>query len=220
MVTTPTKNDLAWDVSLNAALNDLQSQVTANVASTATNSSNISALQTLTGNFSATANSFGLFGWSLDPAVIGTGQVVTNGTLFLSRVNVGVAGTATKLFWGINTVGVTPTAGQNFVSLFDSSGARLANIGVDARVTTTGLFTETINVGLSPGFYWVGFLFNAATAPAVYRGASLNATLANTNLAVSQLRFATNGTSLTATPASITPGSNAFSQQTLFAALA
>lgn len=223
--TSISKGTEDWDVPVNAAFTDIDTRVTANAVNITTNSSNISthtsqitALQGNTAN-ATTAQGFGLLGWTHDPVSVSTGNLATNGTLHLSRINVGVTGTATKLYWGINAAGATPTAGQNFISLWDSTGARLANVGVDARVTTTGLFTETISASLTPGFYWVGFLFNAATAPSVYRSQSLNATLMNTGLSASQARFCTNGTGLTVSPASITPGSNSVSALTFYAAL-
>jgi len=207
-----------WGTTLNAALDDLQGQVTANGSSIATNTANVTALQSAsTGLVSAAA--YGLLGWTHDPASVGTGQLLTNGTLYLSRINVGASGTVTKLFWGINSGGVSPTAGQNFVGLYDSTGTRLVSVGVDARVTSTGLFTENVSQAVTPGYYWFGMLFNAGTAPQVYRSQSLNATLANTNLSASQARWATNGTGLTALPASITPASNTVSQNALYAAI-
>ena len=195
-----------WNIQNEANVADLQTQVTT--------------VSNLANNLSATAPSFGLIGWTEDPITVNTGQLLVNGTLYLARINVGATATATRLFWGINTAGVTPTAGQNFVSLWDSTGARLANVNVDARVTGTGLFQESISVALTPGFYWVGFLFNAGTAPSVYRANSLNGTLTNTGLATNALRYATNGTGLTASPASIAPASNSVSMFSLFATLA
>lgn len=218
-ITLPTKNDLNWDVELNAALTGLQVQADSNTSSIGTQSTQISALQSANTGL-VSASGYGLLGWTHDPVSVSTGQLLTNGTLYLSRINVGSAATATKLFWGINTAGVSPTAGQNFVGLYDSSGNRLASVGVDARITTTGLFTETISQPVAPGFYWVGILVNAGTAPQVYRSQSLNATLVNANLSAPTLRWATNGTGLTSLPATVTPASNSFSQPTLFAAIA
>lgn len=221
-----------WDVPVNAAFTDQDARITTNTSGLATASTNISTLQgqmsTANTNITTLQNSstgqnsasnLGALGWSLDPASVSSGQTGTAGTLYLARINVGTSTTATKLLWGINTPGVSPVAGQNFVSLFDSTGARLANVGVDARVTTTGLFTETISVALTPGFYWVGFLFNASTMPAVYRAGFINATLVNMNQPVATARFVNNGTGLTATPASITPSSNVHDMRTYFAAL-
>jgi hypothetical protein len=162
----------------------------------------------------------GAIAWTYDPASVRSDKLLTNGTLYLASVYVPRSVTATKLMWGINTVGVTATAGQNFVGLYSSAGTRLASVGVDARITTQGLFTETISAALTPGQYWVAVLVNAATAPKLYCGSDLNGTLLNFNTAGATLRFATNGTGLTALPASITPSSNTAVQACLWAALA
>lgn len=163
----------------------------------------------------------GAIAWTYDPALVNNGIAGTAGTLYLAAVYVPRAVTATKLYWGIATAGVSPVAGQSFVSLFNAAGARLANVGVDARLTSTGAFTETISAALTPGLYWVGFLVNAATMPQTYKAANTGASLVNFGLTGSPaaMRFATAGTALTATPASITPGSNVAAQQAYWAAL-
>lgn len=162
----------------------------------------------------------GLIAWSFDPANVASGKAGTAGTLYLAALYVAKAATATKLLWGINTAGATVTSGQNFVGLYSAAGSRLASVGVDARVTSTGLFTETISVSVTPGLYWVGFMFNAGTMPQVYRGQDLNATLMNSGAATSTLRFCTNGTGLTtALPSSITPSSNSAAQFSYWAAI-
>lgn len=215
-----------WDVPVNAAFTSQDGRITTAEGNISSNSANISThtgqITALQGNVNNadTAQSYGLLGWTTDPAAVGTGSPTVTGTLHLARVNVNTTGTATKIFWGINTPGSGTVAGQNFVSLWDSAGTRLANVGVDARITSTGLFQETISAAVTPGLYWVGFLTNSTTPPQVYRTGNLNGTLANTGLGAAQLRFATNGTGLTASPASITPGSNAVSQVMWYAALA
>jgi hypothetical protein len=157
--------------------------------------------------------------WSFDPVSASTGQAGTAGTLYLASVYVNRTVTATKLSWGINTAGSGATAGQNFVGLYSSAGTQLASVGVDARVTTTGAFSETISAALTPGQYWVAFLFNASAMPQIYRAGFLNGGLVNFNLSASTYRFATNGTSLTALPGSITPSSNSAAMYTYWAAL-
>lgn len=214
-----------WGPPINSAFTDQDTRIDAN----ATNISNLTAtvagqgnqifdLQQRNGGL-ASASSFEYIGWSQDPAPIGNGQAGVAGTLYLQRINVGAAATATRLTWGNNTAGSGAVAGQNFVALFDSAGTRLANVGVDARVASTGIFNETINVPVSPGFYWIGILINATGMPAIYRGGLLNGTLVNGVLPASRARFATAGTGLTAMPASITPASNTFSMFTYFSAL-
>lgn len=167
----------------------------------------------------AHAREHGAIAWAYDPALVNNGVAGTAGTLYLVGLYVPRAVTATKLFWGIATAGVTPVAGQNWVSLFNSAGTKLADVATDARITTTGAFTETISAALTPGMYWVGILANAATMPQTYKAASTAASLVNFGLTGANLRFATAGTALTATPASITPGSNVSAQQAYWAAL-
>ncbi|MDX3260693.1 glycosyl hydrolase family 28-related protein [Streptomyces sp. MI02-2A] len=168
----------------------------------------------------ASPREYGAIGWSVHPEQVNGGQVLTIGSLYLAAVYVPRNTTATKLFWGTTTAGATPTSGQNFVGLYNSSGTLLVSVNVDARVpVSNGFFTESINVGVSPGVYWVAFLFNAATSPSVMRGPNINASLVNFNLSPASYRFATNGTG-TALPATITPGSNTVSGFPLFAALA
>lgn len=164
----------------------------------------------------------GLLGSTADPALVSSGKLAVNGTVYLARLYVRKAATATKLYWGVNTAGVTATAGQNFVGLYDSTGTRLASVGVDARVTTTGVFTETISAAVTPGYYYVAFVFNASTAPQPYRTpGDLSASLANLNIgSASRYRFATNGTGQTSLPSSLTLGSNSASQAAYWAALA
>lgn len=216
---------LNWDVPVNAAFTDQDGRITTNESAIATlgpvvssNTTRATALENAnTGLNSAAA--LGYLGWTYDPTTVGTGQQGTAGTMYLSRINVGVSATATKLIWGNNTAGASPVAGQNFVALYDSAGNRLANVGVDGRVASTGIFAETINASVSPGFYWVAFLFNATTMPSVYRGGFLNGTLVNGVLAPDTMRFGTNGTGRTTTPATITPSSNSYGQHTFYAAL-
>lgn len=159
--------------------------------------------------------------WAYDPALVNNGSAGTAGTLYLVGLYVNRTVTATKLYWGIASAGSGAVAGQSFVSLFNSSGTKLADVGVDARITTTGAFTETISAALTPGLYWVGILINASTMPQTYKAANTAASLVNFGLTgtAASLRFATNGTGLTATPASITPSSNTSAQQAYWAAL-
>lgn len=163
-----------------------------------------------------------LIAWTHDPANVASGKAGTAGTVYLAAVYVPRTATATKIYWGNNTVGASATAGQNFVGLYSSTGTLLASTGVDAGVTTLGLITTTISsTALTPGLYWVAFLFNATTMPAVYRAGDLNATLLNAGVTGTPalLRFATNGTGRTTLASSITPGSNTAAQFSYWAGI-
>lgn len=154
----------------------------------------------------------GLRAWSFDPRLCGTtAAVATAGTLFLSGLFVTESFTATTLYWGVAVTPTGQTAGQNFVGLYDSGGNLLTSVGVDSDTSTTGLKTETISVTLTPGTYWVAFLFNAVTtAPQLPRcaGAGGSTSLINVGLTGASLLYANNGTGRTTLPATLTMSSN------------
>lgn len=169
----------------------------------------------------ATPREHGYAGWVYDSAHITSGKAGTAGTLYLAAVYISRSVTVSKIYWGINSAGSGATAGQNFVGLYKSDGTLLASAGVDSAVTATGMQTTTISAtALTPGLYWVAFLFNATGMPQIYRAQDLNATLLNGGiLSASSYRFATNGTGLTALPSPITPSSNTAAQFSYWAAL-
>lgn len=168
----------------------------------------------------ATPRDHGLVAWAYDPANVVGGQPTTNGTIYLMSVYVARPITVSSILWYVHTpVGATPTAGQNEVGLYNSTGARLASANVDSAITTQGLKTTPVTPQtLSPGRYWVGFVFNAATPPSLGRGGDINATLVNAGQAASAYRAATNGTG-TVLPVSVTPGSNVAYTRALWCAL-
>lgn len=153
----------------------------------------------------------GVAGWAFDPTLAINNSLLTNGTVYLTKIHVSTPVTVTKLYWWVTTIGATATAGQNWVGLYNAAGTRLATTGVDADITTTGLKTTTITgQALVPGFYWVAMVFNAGTAPTIARatGSAGLTTALNMGLTAAQFRYAINGTAQTTLPATITPASN------------
>jgi hypothetical protein len=163
----------------------------------------------------------GLVASTGDPRTVPSGVSAVLGTIYLSAMLVNRAVSVTKILWGVNTAGVSATASQNFVALIDPTGAILASVNVDARVTGTGLFTETIaSQALTPGLYRVAFLFNAGTAPQPYRHDGVSASVINAGIsAAANYLHATNGTGATALPGSFTLSSNASSSFAYWAAI-
>ncbi|MGA5435475.1 hypothetical protein ACPCIZ_12875 [Streptomyces cellulosae] len=185
-------------------------------------------LYRVSGNALATDDSFTVFGnalgqatpanhnlvaWSYDPAAAATNFSPTSGTVYLTAVYIPRDVAVTKLYWHVVTAGVTPTAGQNEVGIYSSTGTKLASANVDADITSSGTKATTISSQnlTAGGMYWVAFVFNAATPPAIARGTGVTSTstLANVGLTAATYRYAINGTSATALPTSITPASNA-----------
>ena len=209
-ITPPTKNDLNWDVSLNAALNGLQVQSDANTSSIATNTSSIATLQPT--NFDALSS--GYKAWTF-PAeqVSGTGQSSGAGVITMGKVLVNSTQSVSNIYLYINTGGSGLTSGQNFAGVYNSSGTLVATT---ADLTTpwagTGWMTHALvgaPYGLSQGAYWVAIMSNGTTRPAFGKNNNLlSGALYNGLLTTANLRFCTNGTGTTALPSSITPSSN------------
>ena len=145
--------------------------------------------------------------FNVDPgsALQGSGTL-TGGTVYLAAVYGPKWTTTSTIHWGVSTVGATPTANENWVGLFNSAGTLLASTDVDSNITSTGHVATTITTQtLSPGLYWVGWVFNAATVPKLYAGNNAAAaTLVNGTSPerAAIMRAGTNGTIQTALSAS------------------
>ncbi|MFF1444101.1 collagen-like protein [Streptomyces sp. NPDC058295] len=154
----------------------------------------------------------GVAAWCYDPALAVNSTSLTSGTLYLVRVNVAAAVTATKLYWWAGNSGSGAVASQNVVGLYNSSGTLLASTNVDSAISSAGLKTTTITgQALTAGsYYWVALLFNASVPPTLTRASGWTGVDAAANLGLSAagFRFATNGTGRTALPSTITPASN------------
>ncbi len=166
----------------------------------------------------------GLSAWSYELSTATAGTVLTNGTVYLVRMPALAAGaTIAKIYWHVSVVAVSPTAGQNEVGLYaDTGGAPLAVTNVDSVITSTGLKTTTITgqaLALAQASY-VGFVFNAGTAPSITRASGVAAAggFLNLGLAAASYRYATNVTSQAVLP-SVVMASNAQAPIALWAAI-
>ncbi|MYZ35470.1 MULTISPECIES: hypothetical protein [unclassified Streptomyces] len=153
----------------------------------------------------------GLLAWNYDPAQCSSSAAPTSGQLRLIRLPGLVSNqliTAVRLH--IAVAPVTPTAGQNFVGLYDGNGTRVA-VSADCTTafTTTGEksipLTSAYNASL--GTYYVGILANAATPPSFSLCASMSAATANIGLTAATCRFGNGPAGQTTLPATVTMGS-------------
>jgi len=134
------------------------------------------------------------------------------GTLYLVKVPIRVALTATYLWTVVGTAGSGTSTGT-YIGLYSSSGTLLTGSSDIGSQLTTGFVSRQLSLttaqALSAGsFVWVALLVNMPTMPYL-RQLNNGTVLANINLTAATYRFATNGTGLTALPGTITPASNA-----------
>lgn len=152
-----------------------------------------------------------LAAWAYQPPLATGSTVLTGGTVTLSGLKIRKDATINNIYWQIQTIASTVTAGQNFIGIYSSAGTRLVTVNIDAAITSTGLkTTPTGALALTAGMYWVAWVTNASTPPALARGGALAgfADTANVGLTAATMRFATNVAGQTSLPASITPASN------------
>lgn len=168
--------------------------------------------QVASGTGTVTPANQNLIAWTYDPVIGVNSSTVTNGVLFLSAVYPTRNATVTKLYTQVVTAAITPVAGQNFIGLYSSAGVLLTSANIDTPIASTGLLTATVTAAAvtAGSMYWVGILANAATAPLLARGQSLNGadTTANVGLSAATYRFAQNGSARTALPSPLVPASN------------
>ncbi|MET9385302.1 hypothetical protein ABZY09_30580 [Streptomyces sp. NPDC002928] len=204
MVTKPTRGQPDWDVTLNAALDDLQGQVTTNGSAVSAVSTRVTILEN---QGETRASDMGLLLWTGDPAYATATTTLTSGTVYTVKLNVRQAMTATNLIYSVFTAGSTLTSGQNFVGLYDSSGNRVA-VSADQTSNWGSLGTMvtpfTAPVALTPGAYFAAWLSNGTTPITLTRGTGLQSAMVNVNQTAATYRYTTGGTgwsSLTALPA-------------------
>lgn len=203
-----------WDAPLNAALTDLQSQITAN---------SLRASQLEASVFEAV--DAGWIAWNYDPLSVQGTTSLTTGQLFMVRVDLPVGATISSVYYAINTAGVGLTAGQNLVGLYDGSGTLLAQTADQSgNWTSLGIKSTalTSSATVAAGAYYLGFLSNAATTNAgLLRSSAMGSQAAtvNVNLANAVARWTTTGAGLTALPSSITMSGRATSSGTVWVAV-
>lgn len=148
-----------------------------------------------------------LVAWNYDPVMASAGEVATNGRLTLFRIQIRETVTVSNIWFWVTTVAVTPTAGQNWCGIYDSTRTKLVEASADGTVITTqGVRTVAVTpTQLAAGFYFVALLFNASTAPTMARTNALggSGSALNAGLTVNTGRTVTAATGATTLPSSI-----------------
>ena len=145
---------------------------------------------------------------------VSTTQITTAGTVYLGKLFIRQAVTATNVMVAVGVAGNNSGGSTGtFVGLYSSAGTLLSGSS-DCATALTG--TGAISVALTTAqalaagtFVWAAIVTNLGTTQPTLRVYAGNAgTMANAGLTAAVFRAATNGTSQTALPATITPASN------------
>jgi hypothetical protein len=164
----------------------------------------------------------GYLAWTFDPAAFAASVTLTVGTIYLAKIPIRQAFSATKIWYANNSAQGTLTAGQNFIGIINSSGTRLVTTSIDSA-TAQGVQQISISsTAVAAPFVWVGIVTNASSGSfqMVIGSVAANVRSAfNGPLTAASLRYATCGTSQTSIPSSITPANNVASTVPFWAAL-
>lgn len=165
MVNLPNPGQANWDVPLNTALAELA-------------------------HSGFTPSEVGMIAWNYDPATFSSptndGAVASGGVYLMKMPRLTQATTIANIHLAITDPVVGPVAGQSFVGLYDADGTRVSTTApLSTVLTTKGMKTIPLAgaYNATPGYYYVGFVHNAATplklARAGYDELIINAGLAN-----------------------------------------
>lgn len=160
-----------------------------------------------------TPEDHGIKAWSIDPAAVQGGTLLTAGTVKLDRINIRRKMSVTTAYIWTSVAGSSLTADQNFIGLYSSAGTRLVTVDVDTDfAAAAGLQTIALGstVDLDAGFVYFAWLTNGGTAPTVARatGVTGGTNPLNVGQAVGVSRSAMNATSQTSLPSSLTLANN------------
>lgn len=157
-------------------------------------------------------NDLGMDVWTHDPLhiVVTSGTGLTSGTVRMIRLpRLAQAETISSVWVHCGIVGVTLTAGQNFLGLYNLAGTRLAvSASIEASFLATGIKQIALTVPYAAAAgedLLVAALFNGTTPPGLSAATSL-AGATNALLSTANSRVADGPAGQTSLPASITMG--------------
>lgn len=154
-----------------------------------------------------------MLAWNFDPISMNpTGTAMVSQTLYVMSIAVHAPITVSKACFKVLTAATSLTSAG--MALYNSSGVQIATNSNTGPWTATGNTNATLTVSagqsltLQPGTYYLTAFNNGSGVASLAPHIAGNVSAANISVSASGLRFATNGTAVTAIPASLVPGSN------------
>lgn len=169
-------------------------------------------------------NDLGMDVWTHDPlhVVVSTGTGLVSGTVRMVRLpRLAQAETISSVWVHCGIAGVTLTAGQCFLGLYNLAGTRLAvSASIEASFLATGVKQIALTVPYAASLgddLLVAALFNGTTPPGLSASTTFSGVV-NANLSTANARVADGPTAQTSLPASITMGTRTASAVGVWAA--
>lgn len=187
-ITLPSIGQTAWGQPLNDALSNMA-------------------------NGSADPGDLGFTQWNYDPIgiTILTGINPASGTVRMVRLpKLPQSATINSVSFFIGSAVITPTAGQCFAGVYNSSGVRLGqSADISGQLGTVGMitFNLTAPLNLPAGDYNAAIVINASGVPSLAACANAHSAAVNGTLPASIARVTDGPTAQTSLPANITMSS-------------
>lgn len=155
--------------------------------------------------------------------VTSSSRLITAGVLNLIGLQLRTTNTVGHVDLDVGGAGGTLTSNECFIGLYSSAGTLLGSSADQSGVWNSAGFKNatalTVQAGqsltLPPGLYWVALLGNGTTMPSFTcapGNQNSSAFILNGQTTNATARYATNGSTLTALPTSLTPSSNSKQQ--------
>lgn len=168
-----------------------------------------------------------LLAWAYDPSVTPAADALTSGEVRMVKLpNFAKSVTISSIALFVATIAVTPTAGQNFLGLYNAAGTRIAvTADMSAATTVAGYslqaLTAPVVVAANTPTY-VAYLCNAATPYQLPSAATVSGRgpLFNAGLTAATARYTLGPSAQTSLPASITMASRTLLPRAPWAAVA
>ncbi len=163
----------------------------------------------------------GLVAWSMDPSQAANTLPMASGTIIFAGLQIAANVTVNNVIIMVNNAGVTLTANQNLVGIYDAAGNRVG-VSADQSANWTSSGIKTIPLlapaNLTPGVYYVATLSVGATPITTVRETNLSVGGINVGLTAATARVAELA-GQTTLPATVTPGSRSLGNSSMWVGL-
>lgn len=158
------------------------------------------------------AEDVGFVSWNYDVVSATNTQVLTAGTIYLTKLFIRQPRTIQNVYFWMPILGSGTSTATCWAGLYGLDGTRLGQLDISGSLGTTGLktFTMPSSYDITDGAVWTALVTNLSTTQPTFArmsGSTGVSTVINGIKTAPNVRYALGGTSQTTLPASFTPAS-------------